>query len=57
MRPVGGLRRLEEGRDDLVGGIRGLELSALEAGTELLFPEVGEKAGILEASRVGEVAL
>lgn len=41
----------------LVGGLRELELSLLEPGAELLFPEVGEKAGILEAGRVGEVAL
>lgn len=40
-----------------MGGFRGFELSPLEAGAELLFPEVGEKAGILEAGRVGEVAL
>lgn len=57
MRPVCGPRRLEEGMEVLVGGLRGLELSPLEAGAELLFPEVGEKAGILEAGRVGEVAL
>ena len=40
------------------GGLgRGLGPSPLGAGAELLFPEVGEKAGILEAGRVGEVAL
>lgn len=57
MRPVWGPRRLEEGRDVLAGGLGGLGLSPLGAGAELFFPEAGEKAGILEAGRVGEVAL
>lgn len=42
--------------DDLVDGLRGLGGSPLEAGIELLFPELGEKAGILEAGKEGEVA-
>lgn len=49
---MGGLRGLGGGTEALAGG---LVLSPL--GTELLFPEVEEKAGIFEADRVGEVAL
>lgn len=55
LRPVEGLRRLEGGTEALAGGLRGLVLSPLD--TELLFPEVEEKAGIFEAGRVGEVDL
>lgn len=57
MRPAWGPRRPEGGTEGLAGGVRGLGPSPLGAGAELLFPEVGEKAGILEAGRVGEVAL
>lgn len=56
-RPAWGARRVAEGRDDLAGGLGGLGPSPLGAGAELFFPEAGEKAGILEAGRVGEVAL
>lgn len=35
----------------------GLVLSELGADAELPLPELGEKAGILEAGKVGEVAL
>lgn len=56
-RPVWGLRGLE-GTDGLVaGGLGKLELSPLEEGRELLFPELGERAGILEAGKEGKAGL
>lgn len=53
-RPVGGLIELE-GTEALVDRLGKLVLSPLD--TELLFPEVEEKAGIFEADRIGEIAL
>lgn len=56
-RPAWGLRGVEA-IDDLVAGALGrLELSPLAEGRELLFPELGERAGILEAGKEGEVGL
>lgn len=56
-RPAWGLRGVEA-IDGLVAGALGrLELSPLAEGRELLFPELGERAGILEAGREGEVGL
>lgn len=56
-RPAWGLRGVEA-IDGLVADALGrLELSPLAEGRELLFPELGERAGILEAGREGEVGL
>lgn len=56
-RPVWGLRGLE-GTDGLEAvGLGKLELSPLEEDTEPLFPELGERAGILEAGKEGKVGL
>lgn len=56
-RPAWGLRGVEA-IDGLVAGALGrLELSPLAEGRELLFPELGERAGILEAGKEGEVGL
>ena len=56
-RPVWGLRGLE-GTDGLVaGGLGKLGPSPLEEGREPLFPELGERAGILEAGKEGKVGL
>lgn len=54
MRPATGVRELAVGKGCLLGW---LVLSLLGAVTELLFPELAEGAGILEAGKVGEVAL
>lgn len=56
-RPVWGLRGLEVTGGLTVGGTGKLELSPLEEGTELLFPELGERAGILEAGKEGQGGL
>lgn len=56
-RPVWGLRGLEVIDGLVAGGLGRLELSPLEEGRELLFPELGERAGILEAGKEGEVGL
>lgn len=56
-RPVWRLRGLEVTGGLVAGGIGKLELSPLEEGRELLFPELGERAGILEAGKEGKVGL
>lgn len=56
-RPVWGLRGLEVTGGLVADGIGKLELSPLEEGRELLFPELGERAGILEAGKEGKAGL
>lgn len=56
-RPVWGLRGLEVTDGLVADGLGKLELSPLEEGRELLFPELGERAGILEAGKEGKVGL
>lgn len=56
-RPVWGLRGLEVTDGLEAVGLGELELSPLAEGRELLFPELGERAGILEAGKEGKVGL
>lgn len=55
-RPAEGLRGLEAADGLGAGALGRLEPSPLE-GREPLFPELGDRAGILEAGKEGEVGL
>lgn len=56
-RPVWGLRALEVTGGLEAAGLGKLALSPLEEGREPLFPELGERAGILEAGKEGKAGL
>lgn len=56
-RPAWGLRELEAIDGLMAGALGRLEPSPLAEGRALLFPELGERAGILEAGKEGEVGL
>lgn len=56
-RPVWGLRGLEVADGLEAAGLGKLELSPLAEGRDPPFPELGERAGILEAGKEGKVGL